>query len=211
MNFIKKNLKCIITIVGVIILTTGISVYATTIYLAGNVIYKNGNSVADALDDLYNKSVNYILPSGTENIIANGTYEISEKASVNVNVTAVAIAKTSLWTNSDSTSEFDSQDITLSQSLANYTHILIQFKSLNSNAEIYDDIFKLSPERNASLASNGRFSIGTSYSNANGAYYRIMSVVDNFTIRVGTATRTDNNTSTTRLVPTAIYGLNFSY
>lgn len=63
MNFVKKNLKWIITIIVVIILTTGISVYATEQYLASQVNYttnKNGEvqTVADALNDLYSKTVN---------------------------------------------------------------------------------------------------------------------------------------------------------
>ena len=61
MNFVKKNLKWIITIIGVMIVTTGISVYATGQYLASQVDYnKNGQAkVSDALDDLYNKASNY--------------------------------------------------------------------------------------------------------------------------------------------------------
>ena len=70
MNFVKKNLKWIITIIGVIILTTGISVYATGQYLASRVDYttsKNGNikNVEEALNDLYSKI-------STENIIFTG-------------------------------------------------------------------------------------------------------------------------------------------
>ena len=50
-----------------VVVVSGMSVYATTTYLASNVTYNNTN-VASALDDLYNKSANYVLPSGTKTI-----------------------------------------------------------------------------------------------------------------------------------------------
>ena len=55
----KRNIKLIILVITLIIITSGISVYATSTYLASQVDYKNGNSVADALDDLYNKTKSY--------------------------------------------------------------------------------------------------------------------------------------------------------
>ena len=80
MNFVKKNLKWIITIIGVIVITTGISVYATSQYLASQVDYKNGDSVEDALDDLYSK-------------VPSGTLEIKEKKS-NIDVSKYQYADT---------------------------------------------------------------------------------------------------------------------
>ena len=61
MKNLKKNLKWIIAIIGVIIATAGISAYATSQYLASQVDYnKNGQEkVSDALDDLYTKLNTY--------------------------------------------------------------------------------------------------------------------------------------------------------
>ena len=66
-----------------VVVASGVSVYATATYLASEVEYnKNGQAkVSDALNDLYSK-----VPSGTENITSNGTYNIANKESVNVNV-----------------------------------------------------------------------------------------------------------------------------
>ena len=55
MSFFKKNIKWIITVIILIILTNGISLYAVTTYLASEVSYKEGRTVESALDDLYSK------------------------------------------------------------------------------------------------------------------------------------------------------------
>ena len=82
MGYLKKNIKWIILVIVLIIIASGISVYATTTYLANQVIYKDGKTVEEALNDLYNK-----IPKGEKIITENGTYDISDKASVNVNIT----------------------------------------------------------------------------------------------------------------------------
>ena len=59
MKFLKNNLKVIIIFIVGIVLASGISVYTTATYLynAKDVSYTNDKSVADALNDLYIKSV----------------------------------------------------------------------------------------------------------------------------------------------------------
>ena len=56
-RILKKEI--IISFIVGVILASSIAVYASVIS-ANEVNYKNGNSVSDALDDLYNKSKNYI-------------------------------------------------------------------------------------------------------------------------------------------------------
>lgn len=85
MNFVKKNFKRIITIIGVIIITTGISVYSTSLYLANQVEYnKNGQAkVSDALDDLYTRASTYKNLSATTNATADDI--LSGKTAYNSN------------------------------------------------------------------------------------------------------------------------------
>ena len=213
MNFIKNNSKVIIGIlIGIIIgAISVITVYATI--GANTVDYTNDKKVSDALNDLYNISSDYVLPSGTENITANGDYDVTNKASVSVNVNSTTVQKTLLWSNPDSSVDFAAQDITLSQSLSNFSHILIQYTTIKTDTTIYDNLFKILPKRLASQASNGRFTIGCSYSNAEGFYTRNISCVDNNNskLRIGVAIRSDLVNSTERLIPVSVYGLNFSY
>ena len=106
MNFVKKNLKWIITIIGVIIVTTGISVYATSTYLASQVEYnKNGQAkVSDALDDLYNK-----IPSGTKTITEKGSqidvskYQYADTTGL-YTLSEVQSGKGTSWNNGNGTS-----------------------------------------------------------------------------------------------------------
>ena len=59
MNFIKKNLKVVISFIIGVLLASGITVYATS-YLAKDISYSRDgteiNNVQDALNDLYAKS-----------------------------------------------------------------------------------------------------------------------------------------------------------
>ena len=209
MNFVRKNLKWIITIIGVIIVTTGISVYATSTYLASQVEYnKNGQAyVSDALDDLYSK-----VPSGTESITANGTYNIANKESVNVNVT-VAGTKTLLWTNSSPNNSFGKETVTLSSSMDNFSHLLIQYKSSTTSTEIYEDLFKISPYRlNNFSDGTGVYAIGC-WGADSSIISRTFRYVDSNNLRFGGAAKMNlsNTEDFTRLIPLNIYGLNFSY
>ena len=213
MNFIKNNIKPIITFILGVVLASGIAVYASI--NANTVDYTNNKKVSDALNELYNKSSNYILPSGTQNITSNGTYDISSKASVNVNVNSNStISKTLLWSNGNPSDDFVAQNVTLSQSLTNYSHILVRWKCQKTtiDTDTYDDIFKLTPTRDLSQINTGRFVIGTSYSSASGTYIRIMGLIDNTRISIGTAQRVGESiTLDGRLIPMQIYGLNFTY
>lgn len=122
-------------------------------------------------------------------------------------------SKTLLWTNPNPNSAFSSQDITLSSSIANYTHILVKWKNLKSSETIFDDIFKLSPERCAQ-AESARFYIGAMANTTNQAYARGFDTIQNDNLKIhfgssaevgGTIVNNDRN------IPIEIYGLSFSY
>lgn len=68
---LKNKFKIILVIVISGIITSGLSVYATYNYFAKDISYTKSDgteiNVEQALNDLYDKSKNYILPSGTYN------------------------------------------------------------------------------------------------------------------------------------------------
>ena len=66
MRFLKEKKGIIISFIIGVILASSITVYATG-YLVSQISYKDDKNVAEALDDLYNKQKNYVLPTGTYN------------------------------------------------------------------------------------------------------------------------------------------------
>ena len=211
MGNLKKNIKWIVLIVLGIVISCGISVYATSQYLASQVTYNNTN-VASALDDLYNK-----VPNGEETITANGHYDISKKASVNVNVT-VAGTKTLLWTNPNSlTTDLNStESITLNDKLSNYSHILIQWIPSTSNTNvIYEDIFKISPYRKISDTTGvnvGDYGVAMTHSSGNHVH-RSLFYTDDTQFRIGGCVTKGvaDGQHNESCIFYKIYGLNFSY
>lgn len=81
MEFIKNNIKTIISIIVTAIIFTGFSVYATTTYLAKDVSYiKNDGTqinVEDALNELYNNYNNNHIEKGqiTKTLPTSWKYE----------------------------------------------------------------------------------------------------------------------------------------
>lgn len=67
-NFLKNNLKTILTISSTAIICISGAVFATTQYYASNVIYKDGKNVEQALNELYNR-----IPNGTMNFTRSNT------------------------------------------------------------------------------------------------------------------------------------------
>ena len=121
--------------------------------------------------------------------------------------------KTLLWTNLSPNSTFEAQEITLSSPLANFTHILIKWKSLKSSETIYDDIFKLSPNRNGQIE-QARFALTAFNSDGNAVYNRRMDCVSNNNLKLNVTNSSKVNNSgndNDRIIPIEIYGLNISY
>lgn len=81
MEFIKKNIKTIISIIVTAIIFTGFSAYATTAYLAKDVSYiKNDGTqinVEDALNELYNNYTSNHIEKGqiTKTLPTSWKYE----------------------------------------------------------------------------------------------------------------------------------------
>ena len=204
MKILKNNIKLIIGLIIGAILSGGI-VYATSTYLASQVDYnKNGQAkVSNALDDLYSK-----VPSGEQNITTNGTYDISKKASVIVNVSE--INKTLLWTNASPNSELGNGDINMSSSLENFTHILIQWKRKTSDSTVYEDLFNINPKRTNGDQNSGTYTIGCYYESS-GLAYRQIRYKNQTTLYTGNACYQDGSFQPSYLIPLYIYGLSFSY
>lgn len=206
----KKMLKkeLIIGILIGVLLASGIAVYAAIATSADKVSY-NSTTVDVALNDLYSK-----IPSGEQNITQNGTYDISGKASVNVRVTTPAGTKTPLWTNSNPNSSMPGTNITLNDSLSNYTHILIQWKAQTNSTTIYDDIFKIQPYRSETLNEGNLYAIGREVygSSSSIIYTRYLRYLTDTTMRFpGVRVLGSDSDANSKCIPIAIYGLNISY
>jgi hypothetical protein len=73
-------------------------------------------------------------PSGTKYIYSNGTYDVTSYASASVSVSA-SLSETTLWTNSNPSSSFAQQTISLNYSIDNYSYIKFYAK-LNKDIDV---------------------------------------------------------------------------
>ena len=64
MEILKKNIKCIVLAIALIIIVSGASVYATSTYLASQVKYTDTKTVEQALNELYAQQKNGINIDG---------------------------------------------------------------------------------------------------------------------------------------------------
>lgn len=76
MNILKNNIKLIILIIILVIISSGISVFATYNYLASDIKYTDNKSVSDALNELYNQYKNLgSISIYSQDSVANTTTE----------------------------------------------------------------------------------------------------------------------------------------
>ena len=201
-KIIKKEF--IIGIIIGIVLASSVAVFANI--NASQIDYKNNQKVDDALDDLYTK-----LPNGQQSITTNGTYDISKKASVKVDVRT---SKTELWRNLYTSNAFGEQTITLTGSLANYSHFVLEWKrnKEDNDTNKYEDIFKITPNR-TDTASIAWYTYGANGTFNNGAHFaRKVFYVSSNQLKFGLPGVINNDfTSEDVLIPIAIYGINILY
>lgn len=82
MNILKNNLRLIIFVVILILISSGIGVFATYNYLATDVKYTDDKSVADALNELYGKEKNVeCIWNSTDNLV-NPKSSISKETTI---------------------------------------------------------------------------------------------------------------------------------
>lgn len=203
MKFLKEKKSIIISFIIGVILASNIAVYASI--NASDVDYKNGQKVSQALDDLYNKQKEYIY---TETQYQNyGIAQRQEGYEEGQRTATVATTKTLLWTNSSANSNFVTDEIS-TFSITNFTHILIQWKQNTSSSTIYEDICKTNPIRQ--ISSTAYFTIGEN--DDDGYFIRniLWNTQGNLTIANAVSIE-GSGVNNSKLIPIAIYGLNFSY
>lgn len=147
-----------------------------------------------------------VKPSGTQSITSNGTYDITNKASVSVNV---GLSETVLWTNPSPTSDYAKTTISLSNSISSFKIIKIYFKATKSVSDVFAVYADVNTLKNSITGnSKPRFLIGgTNSSGAN--YVRTILFLSNTSIEIGTAIRINaSGTGNSVAIPIKVSGIN---
>lgn len=123
------------------------------------------------------------------------------------------MTETTLWTNSDPTVNFTANDVTLSDSIANYDYIKISYTLMTSQSTIYSTIYPASDVmawRTGSTASGDYKPEGILAGRSSGNYKREIFYISNTKLHFNNGTGINSTTGDARmLIPTKISGLKY--
>ena len=161
-----------------------------------------------------------IKPSGTTSAsyTTNGTSTVNVKNYENISITRAVPLKTTrtkLWENSDPDAAFASQTVTLSQSIANFQYIEIEWQNRYSTVTTVSHyepsvIVRLADFRETANESDHP-GVGLYYRHGGALFCRGVNYVSNTQVLFREAYRLNvAGTSTGIIIPLRIYGLSFS-
>lgn len=140
-------------------------------------------------------------PSGTINITNNGSYNVKDYATANVNVQSAPVL---LWTNPDSSVGFAAQTINVS---GGYSAFIIECKSRTTDNQQLGKAF-------FNIGSTGVVSPTSPESSEYYSYFREVMSTTSTSIEFGTGgyfhSGTGRHTNFTYAVPTRIWGVKFT-
>ena len=161
-----------------------------------------------------------IKPSGTTSAsyTTNGTSTVNVKNYENISITRAVPLKTTrtkLWENSDPDAAFASQTVTLSQSIANFQYIEIEWQNRYSTVTTVTHYepsvivrvadFRETPQQADYPA------VGMLYRNGSYIYIRPVNYVSDTQVLLRDVYRINaSGTSNGQIIPLRIYGLSFS-
>lgn len=160
----------------------------------------------------------------TKEVTENGNQTLDKYyKKLNVNVTTdkkytqeeydaktIATTKTLLWTNSTPSNNMGKITIDLNSSLANFSHILVEWKVKTNSSTIYRDLFEIQPTRMDATADSAIYGL-VCFDNNTTILSRSIRYLNSQQLVIGNAFDQTYTFRTSYLIPTAIYGLNFSY
>ena len=139
-------------------------------------------------------------PSGSINVTANGTYDVTEKASAVVNVVSAPVL---LWTNASPSSAFTARTVSFDDS---YDGFLIETMERYWSTELYAVSFLNAPLNNTFAGGAGKTG------NSSTLWYRVITSVSGNAITFGSGCYASGEyySDGTHAKPTRIWGVHFT-